>query len=268
VFDDRARKAKTGVVSARLRPALAVVDPDCAVTLPPSVVAASGFDVLSHALESYTARPFATRPRPERPALRPSSQGANPWSDMGCGEALRLAGRYLLRAVQDRHDAEAREGMAWAASLAGIAFGNAGVHLPHAMSYAVSGLVREFRMPGYPEEEPLVPHGVSVMVNAPAVVRHVAGTSPGRHLEAAAWLGADVAGAGPGDAGELLAAHLVGMMRAAGVPNGVSGVGYAEADLPALAAGTIPQARLLANAPQVVTEEDLRALFRSAFAYW
>jgi alcohol dehydrogenase class IV len=268
VFDDRARKAKTGIVSARLRPALAVVDPDCAATLPASVVAASGFDVLSHALESYTARPFTARPRPERPCLRPSSQGANPWSDMGCGEALRLAGRYLLRAVRDRDDAEAREGMAWAASLAGIAFGNAGVHIPHAMSYAVSGLVRDFRMPGYPEDEPLVPHGVSVMVNAPAVVRAIADTNPGRHLQAAAWLGADVAGAGPGDAGELLAAHLVGMMRSAGVPNGVSGVGYAEEDLPALAAGTIAQTRLLANAPQAVSEEDLRALFRSAFAYW
>jgi len=268
VFDDRARKAKTGIVSPRLRPALAVVDPECAATLPASVVAASGFDVLSHALESYTARPFAARPRPERPPLRPASQGANPWSDMGCGEALRLAGRYLLRAVADRDDTEAREGMAWAASLAGIAFGNAGVHLPHAMSYAVSGLVRDFRMPGYPEEDPLVPHGVSVMVNAPAVVRHLAGTSPGRHLEAAAWLGAEVGGLGLEDAGEVLAARLVGMMRSAGLPNGVSGVGYGEADLPALAAGTTAQARLLANAPRAVSDEDLRVLFRVALRCW
>src|SRR5262249_12661620 len=157
--------------------------------------AASGFDVLCHALESYTARPFSARARPDRPSQRPMSQGANPWSDIGSREALELSGRYLVRAVVDAADDEAREGMAWAATLAGVGSGNAGVHLPHAMSYAVSGLVRSFRMPGYPEEEPLVPHGVSVVVGAPAVFRALAGTSPARHLSAAAWLGADVRGA-------------------------------------------------------------------------
>lgn len=268
VFDDRARKAKTGIASRRLRPALALVDPACAATLPASVVAATGFDVLCHALESYTARPFTARPRPAKPALRPMSQGRNPWSDMGCQKALELAGRYLVRAARDAADDEAREGMAWAATLAGIAFGNAGVHLPHAMSYAVSGLVREFRMPDYPDHEPLVPHGVSVVVNAPSVFRAMAATSPARHLEAAAWLGADTRDAKPEDAGEVLAAELVRMMRATGIPNGVSGVGYGEADIPALAAGTIVQARLVDNAPRKVDERDLEALFRGALGYW
>ncbi len=268
VFDDRTRKAKTGIASSRLRPSLALVDPSAAATLPPSVVAASGFDVLSHALESITARPFTARPRPDRPSLRPMSQGANPWSDMGCREALELSGRYLLRAVRDAADVEAREGMAWAATLAGIAFGNAGVHLPHAMSYAVSGLCRSFRMPGYPDGEPLVPHGVSVVVNAPSVFRATAETSPARHLAAAGWLGADVRGASDRDAGEVLAAHLVAMMREAGVPNGLTGVGYGEADLPALSVGAAAQARLVDNAPRRVTGEGLEALFRGALAYW
>jgi alcohol dehydrogenase class IV len=196
------------------------------------------------------------------------SQGRNPWSDLGCREALQLAGRYYLRAVRDAADDEAREGMAWAATLAGIAFGNAGVHLPHAMSYAVSGLVHAFRMPGYPDGEPLVPHGVSVAVSAPSVFRAIAPTSPARHLDAAAWLGADVRGAAPEDAGEALAAHLAAMMRGAGLPNGLSGVGYGEADLPALAAGTIVQARLVDNAPRPVTEDDLAALFRGALTCW
>jgi alcohol dehydrogenase class IV len=267
VFDDLARKAKTGIASRRLRPALALVDPECASTLPAGVVAASGFDVLCHALESYTARPFTRRPSPARPALRPMSQGANPWSDMGCREALKLAGQYLVRAVRDASDMEAREGMAWAATLAGIAFGNAGVHLPHAMSYAVSGLVRSFQMPGYPAGEPLVPHGVSVIVNAPSVFRSLVATSPARHLEAAALLGADVHGAGEGEAGEVLAVHLVRMMSATGIPNGLSGVGYGQADLDALVAGTMVQARLLDNAPRPVTEADLAALFRGALSY-
>jgi alcohol dehydrogenase class IV len=158
--------------------------------------------------------------------------------------------------------------MAWAATLAGIAFGNAGVHLPHAMSYAISGLCRDFRMEGYPDDEPLVPHGVSVIVSAPAVFRLIAETSPARHLDAAARLGAELRGAGDADAGEALAAQLASMMRAAGIPNGISAVGYGEADLAALAAGTAVQARLVDNAPRRVGEDDLRALFRSALACW
>jgi alcohol dehydrogenase class IV len=267
VFDDRGRKAKTGIVSRRLRPAMAIVDPTAAATLPASVVAASGFDVLCHALESYTARPFTRRPRPARGSQRPMSQGANPWSDMGCRAALELAGRYLVRAVRDASDTEAREGMAWAATLAGIAFGNAGVHLPHAMSYAVSGLVRDFRMPGYPDE-PLVPHGVSVVVNAPAVFRLLAAECPAQHLEAAGWLGADLSGATTADAGEVLVSQLVAMMRATGIPNGIGGVGYGEADLPALVAGTIVQTRLVDNAPRAITGDDLGAMFRSALTCW
>ncbi len=268
VFDDRARRAKTGIVSRRLRPTLAIVDPSSAGSLPPSVVAASGFDVLSHALESYSARSFGARARPSSAVTRPMSQGRNPWSDMGCREALALAGRFLVRAVQDADDTEAREGMAWAATLAGIAFGNAGVHLPHAMSYAVSGMVRDFHMPGYPDHEPLVPHGVSVIVNAPAVFRFLAQTSPARHLDAASWLGADVRGAAPADAGEILAARLVAMMQATGIPNGISGVGYGVRDLAALTAGTIVQKRLIDNAPRPVGSEELSALFRGALAYW
>jgi alcohol dehydrogenase class IV len=196
------------------------------------------------------------------------SQGRNPWSDIGSREALDLLGRFLVRATLDASDAEAREGLSWAATLAGIAFGNAGVHLPHAMSYAVSGLVRDFRMPGYPEGAPLVPHGVSVAVNAPSVFRFTAGTDPTRHMDAAVRLGADSRGALPTDAGELLAAELVRLMRKVGIPNGIGGVGYNEADLSALAAGTIVQTRLVDNAPRKVTEDELVALFHGAIAYW
>ena len=192
VFDLLSMKAKTGIASTMLRPTRALVDPDVTSTLPANVVAASGFDVLSHALESYTARPYDRRPAPERPSQRPSSQGSNPWSDLGCREALRLLGRYLVRAVGDRSDTEARHHVMWAATLAGIAFGNAGCHVPHAMSYSVAGLVKEFRPDGYPPGDPIVPHGMSVIVNSPAVFRATAATDPARHLEGAALLGAAV----------------------------------------------------------------------------
>lgn len=268
IFDWVEKGVKTGIVSRRLRPTLALIDPVTTYTLPPTVVAASGFDVLSHALESYTALPYTRRARAERPSLRPMSQGANPWSDFGCEKALQLTGAYLERAVRDASDHEARDGMMWAATLAGIAFGNAGVHLPHGMSYAVAGGVRDFRARGYPQEEPMVPHGMSVIVNAPAVFRFTADACPERHLEAAGWLGADLGAATPADAGEIVASRLIALMQTCGIPNGVGGVGYGEADLPTLAAGAWAQQRLIRNAPKAVGERDLGELFRGALRYW
>ncbi|MCA1825865.1 MAG: iron-containing alcohol dehydrogenase [Myxococcales bacterium] len=262
VCDVLSLRAKTGIASPRLRPTLALVDPSCTATLPAEVVAASGFDVLCHALESYTARPFTARAK----GPRPMSQGANPWSDMGSREALRLCGAHLVEAVQG--DLQAREKLSWAATLAGIAFGNAGVHVPHAMAYSVAGLVREFRMSGYPQDEPMVPHGVSVVVSAPAAFRFTASACPERHLEAAALLGADLRGATPNDAGELVARALEKAMQATRVPNGIGAVGYTGNDLSALTKGAFVQQRLLGNSPRDVSEADLGGIFTAALRYW
>jgi alcohol dehydrogenase class IV len=243
-------KAKTGIASARLRPSLALVDPTCTYTLPPEVVAASGFDVLCHALESYTARPFDAR---ARGLPRPMSQGRNPWSDLGSKEALRIGGANLVMAVEGSESA--RDQLAWAATLAGVAFGNAGVHIPHAMAYAVAGLVRDFNMDGYPRDEPMVPHGVSVVLNAPAAFRFTASTNEERHREAAHLLG---------DRDGDLSRALEDMMRRARVPVGLTSVGYGKDDVPALMKGTIVQKRLLSNAPRDVGEAELLALFEEA----
>jgi alcohol dehydrogenase class IV len=267
IFDWVALHAKTGIASPRLRPSEAIVDPRCASTMPGEVVAASGMDVLCHAIESYTARPFTRRAAPGVPTARPMSQGANPWSDVGCREALRLLGRYLVRAVRDATDGEARAQVMWAATLAGIAFGNAGVHAPHAMAYAVAGRVREYRPAGYPDA-PLVPHGMAVAVNAPAVVRYTGETAPARHLEAAELLGGDVRGAGAGDGGELLAAEIIRLMREIAMPNGIGGVGYGAEDIDGLVEGTLPQQRLLGNAPCELPREVLAGLFERAQRYW
>ncbi len=266
IFDWLALHAKTGIASPRLRPSEAIVDPRTTATLPANVVAASGMDVLCHALESYTARPFTRRAAPALPSARPMSQGANPWSDLGCREAMRLAATYLVRAVRDANDSEAREQIMWAATLAGIAFGNAGVHAPHAMAYAVAGRVREFSPAGYPPG-PLVPHGMAVAVGAPSVFRAFSRFATARHLEAAALLGADTRGARDDDAGELLAGAVLALSRAIGIPNGIAAVGYTEADVPDLVAGTLPQQRLLANAPCDVDANCLRELFSAALSY-
>lgn len=267
VFDYLSLEAKTGIAAPELRPRRALIDPDVTVSLPSSVVAATAFDVLSHALESYTARPFTRRSAPDDPSLRPMSQGANPWSDLGCREALRLLGRYMTRAVADAEDAEAREQVMWAATLAGIAFGNAGVHLPHGMSYSVSGLVRSFRPDGYPQDEPMVPHGMSVIVNAPAVFARTAPIFPERHWEGAQLLGGDQA-ATVDDAGDVLAATLTDLMRATAMPNGLGGVGYDESDIESLTRGAAVQRRLLDNAPLPVDEALLSELYHDALSYW
>jgi hydroxyacid-oxoacid transhydrogenase len=267
VFDYLALHAKTGIASRRLRPTHALIDPSATRSLPAMVVAASGFDVLCHAIESFTARPFTAREKPSAAAPRPMSQGQNPWSDLGSRAALELGGKYLARAVNDPSDHEAREGLAWAASLAGIAFGNSGVHLPHAMSYSVAGLVRDYRCDGYPGGEAMVPHGISVVVNAPSVFRTTAVASPQRHLEVASLLGADIRGAGPGDAGEALAGEMLRLMHATHVPLGIGALGYGSADLPALARGAIVQARLVDNAPIPVDEQAMRSLFEGALSY-
>lgn len=265
IFDLLAKQVKTGIASKRLRPSLALVDPTTTYSLPKNVVAASGFDVLSHALESYTARPYTLR---ARAAPRPMSQGANPWSDTGCEAALRKLGTYLVRAVNDTSDREARDAMMFAATLAGIAFGNSGVHVPHGMSYSVAGLVKDFRPEGYPNAEPIVPHGMSVIVNAPSVFRFTAEACPRRHLDGAIWLGADARGAAEKDAGEVLAKHLVKLMRDTGIPNGISGVGYGESDIAALSEGAFAQQRLLTNAPREIGRSELDLLFRGAMRYW
>lgn len=270
------RGFKTGIASRRLRPALAVVDPDVTRSLPAGVVAASGFDVLCHALESFTARAFTARSSPASPAERPMSQGRNPWSDLGSLEALRLCGRFLERAVRDATDDEAREAMIWAATLAGLAFGNAGVHLPHAMAYAVAGIAFQrshatepagaggFTMSGYAPDQPLVPHGISVVSSAPAAFRFTASACPERHLEAAAALGEDVSGASAEDAGAIVARCLSRLMHATAVPRDLRAIGYEEADTALLVSGTIVQRRLLDNAPRSIDETELELVFHDA----
>jgi hydroxyacid-oxoacid transhydrogenase len=225
-------------------------------------------DVLSHAIESYTALPFNQRPRPERPILRPAYQGSNPISDVWSLESLRLVSLYLERAVRDPSDDEARASMMLAAAFAGIGFGNAGVHLPHGMSYPVSGLVRGYRAPGYAVDHALVPHGVSVILNAPAVYRFVSSACPERHLRAAEILGVNVNAARLGDAGKILADRILQLMRDLRLPNGLRALGYETADIPRLVEGTLPQHRVTKLSPRPAGPEDLARLFEEAMVAW
>lgn len=268
IFDLTRMHAKTGIASRRLKPTLGLLDPENTRTMPSQVAASSGLDILSHAVESYTAIPYSSRALPEKPLLRPAYQGSNPISDVWSLQALRMCARYILRAVRDPSDDEARANMILAASYAGVGFGNAGVHLPHGMSYPVSGNVKTYQAPGYAADHPLVPHGVSVILNAPAVFRFTAQARPERHLEAAAALGVDISNARKEDAGKILAGRITWFMRELKVPNGLRELGYSSSDIPALVEGTLPQHRVTKLSPRPVGPEELAGLFESAMAIW
>lgn len=268
IFDLVEMHAKTGIAHRRLKPTLGLIDPDNTKTLPPMAAASTGLDVFSHALESYTAMPYHQRPAPERPLLRPAYQGANPISDIWSAEAVRTAAKYLPRAVEDPEDDEARGAMLMAAAYAGIGFGNAGVHVPHGMSYPVSGMVRDYRPPGYDVDWPIVPHGMAVILNAPAVFRFTGPACPERHLRAAEWLGADISDKRPDDAGRILADRVTEFMQRLGIPNGLSAVGYTNDDIPALVEGTLPQHRVTKLSPRPIGAEELTALFEDAMVAW
>src|SRR5690606_33519405 len=250
IFDLVELRAKTGIAHRALRPSMGILDPHNTRSMPPMVAACAGFDVLSHAIESLTALPYSERPAPEKPHLRPAYQGANPISDIWAARAIELMSRAIVRAVEHPDDDEARGEMLLAAAYAGIGFGNAGVHLPHGMSYPVSGMVRDYRPEGYAVDHAISPHGMSVILNAPSVFRWTAETNPERHLLAARLMGADVSDATPEEAGEVLAGAIIALMRRTGMPSGLAEVGFGPDDVPALVEGTLPQHRVTKLAPR------------------
>lgn len=268
IFDLVEMHAKTGISNLRLKPTLGLLDPNNTRTLPSQVTASTGLDVLTHAIESYTAIPFNQRPKPDRPLLRPAYQGSNPISDIWALQALRMVAEFLQRAVKDPADDEAHGMMLLAASYGGMGFGNAGVHLAHGMSYPVSGMVRDYKPEDYNVDHPIVPHGMAVILNAPAVFRFTASACPDRHLNAAETLGVDISGAKPGDAGKILADCVMEFMQSLAMPNGLSSIGYTRDDIPALVQGTLPQHRVTKLSPRPADEQDLTRIFEDALTYW
>ena len=263
VLDVLAQHVKTGISHPRLRPTLAVVDPLLTMSQPSGVTAAAGMDILCHALESWTARPFSSYDR-KKPEERVPYCGANPVADMWAEKAMSLLATSFRRAVAHGDDEEAREQMALAATFAGMGFGNAGVHIPHANAYPIAGRVKDFRPAGYPDEEPMVPHGMAVSLTAPEAFRFTFDASPERHLRAAAVLDPRCEGSGA----DLLPDVLRTLMRDIEIPNGLGAVGYDEGDVSDLVEGAVKQQRLLATAPKDVTDEDLAAILTGSLELW
>ena len=268
IFDLEEMHAKTGIASLKLKPTIGILDANNTRTLPPVVTAATGLDVLTHAIESYTAIAYYQRPKAERPILRPAYQGSNPIGDLWALEALRLMSKYLYRAFNDPEDVEARGMMLLAACFGGIGFGNAGLHLAHGMSYPVSGMVRDYKPEDYKTDHAIVPHGMAVVLNAPAVFRFTASACPERHLKAAEALGVDISKASLDDAGKIVSDRIIEFMQNLKIPNGLSAIGYTTDDIPELVKGTLPQHRVTKLSPKPAGAEELTRLFEDAMTYW
>ena len=264
VMDVLAQRVKTGISHQRLRPTLAVVDPALTMTQPAGVTASAGMDILCHALESYTARPYTSNDR-KKPEQRVPYCGSNPISDMWSEKAMSLLASSFRRAVHNGDDPQARREMALAATFAGLGFGNAGVHIPHANAYPIAGQVRDFHPRDYPADEPMVPHGMAVSLTAPEAFRFTFEASPERHLRAAELLAPSAeTAAGP----DALPSVLADLMRDIGIPAGVGAVGFFESDVDDLVDGALKQQRLLATAPRDVDAESLSGIFRRSMSLW
>jgi len=261
-------KVKTGISHAYIRPSMAIIDPLNTLTMPPMVTAACGMDVLTHAIESYTAVPFDTRPKPQSPAVRAPYIGSNIIADLWSYRAIGLAGKYIRRAVHLPTDLEARYHMLAGSTFAGIGFGNAGVHIPHALGYPIAGMVKNYYPPDYNADEPMVPHGISVSVTAPESFKFTAPSQYERHLKVAEALGYDVEGIPVYEGGECLAQALIDTMKDINFPNGIGALGYDEKDIPGLVEGGWQQQRLLTISPRKPTREDLTRIFQNSISSW
>ncbi|OZM71606.1 alcohol dehydrogenase [Amycolatopsis antarctica] len=258
VIDFLGLHLKAGVSHPRLRPSLAVVDPRTLLTLPPEVTAASGMDVLSHALESYTAIRYDAKSAPEDPMRRPAFCGSNPISDVWCEMALGLVGKHLRAAVCNGRDLHARTQMALASTYAGTGFGNAGTHLPHANAYPVAGAVKDYQAAGYPPM-PMVPHGQAVSVTAAAVFRWTYPADPERHLRAAELLSGRTFTRT--DGAEALPGVLTELMADIGMPPGLRSFGYEEKNIGELVDGTMKQTRQMAVVPRPLDRAAAERIF-------
>ncbi len=266
VLDVLSLKVKTGISHWRLRPTLAVIDPLLTMSLPPEVSAAAGMDIVCHALESYTARWYATFPR-RKAEERVTYCGSNPVSDLWCEKAMTLIAKSFRRAVHHgAEDQQARADMMMAATFAGMGFGNSGVHIPHANAYPIAGMVKDYRPAGYPQHEAMVPHGQAVSLTAPEAFRFSFPSAPERHLRAAELMAPDKEKLN--DPAEQLPQVLIDLMREIGIPNGIGAVGYDESDVPDLVSGTMKQQRLLATCPRPAGEEEIAQIFRNSIENW
>jgi alcohol dehydrogenase len=250
VLTDAANRIKVGILSNYLRPRLALVDPRLTLSCPAKVTADSGIDALTHAIEAYTAVDNTHFPLPSGETS--CYQGRNPLAEALAERAIALVGRHLARAVAHPADLPAREGMALAATLGGLAFSNVGVALVHAMEYPVGGAVH-------------CSHGAGNGLLLPFVMRYNLPTRQSEFARIATLLGENTAGLDDVGAAERAIAAVERLQRQIGLPQRLRDLGVAPDQLPAFAAKAFSIKRILRVNPRPVTQDDIESIFRAAW---
>ncbi len=247
-------EVKFGITNEYLMPSLAIVDPLNTLSMPQHVTASTGLDALMHAIEAYTARTYSTRQRPDDVCLRPAYVGSNPFTDALAEKSIELISKYLRRAYNNGLDLEARYWMSLASYLAGIALGNAGTHISHAISLVLGGITN-------------APHGVCAALTAPALLDVLANVIPERVARIYELLGGNEGGSVKEKA--LRASNMVKeLMSELEVPNGLLELGIKEEQIPLIAERTLMMRRLLAQSPIEVSKGVIEKILRKSLSLW
>ena len=250
VLTDTANKMKVSTLSNFLRPALAVVDPELTLSCPPKVTADSGIDALTHAIEAYTAIDFSRLEAGAGDEV--AYQGKHPLGDCLAERAISLIGRQLPAAVKDGNDAEAREGMALAATLAGMAFSNCAVALVHALEYPLGGAIH-------------VSHGAGNGLLLPFVMRFNLPERKAAFARIASLLGENITGLTEDAAAERAIIAVERLREEIGIPLRIRDIGGKQDQLPGFAAKAFAIKRLMAVNPRQASEQDLLGILKAAY---
>ncbi len=250
VFTDSEKQIKVSCLSQFLRPAAAIVDPLLTVSCPAKVSADSGIDALTHAIEAYTAIDNADYALPD--GERSVYQGKNAFADMVAEKAIVLVGQFLRRAVQNGNDLEARDGMALAGTLGGLAFSNAGVALVHAMEYPVGAAVH-------------VSHGAGNGLLLPFVMRYNFTAKRQCFAEIASLLGEKLDGLDEVLQAERAIAAVEQLRNDIGIPRRLRDLGVTESQLPAFAEKALAVKRLMRVNPRYPSLAEIEQIYRQAW---
>lgn len=236
ILSDEEDQLKKGVVSPYLLPRVAIVDPELTVTMPPHITAATGMDALTHAVEAYIS----------------INANASPVTDALALEAIRIISRSLRTAVANGRHREARESMAMASLMAGIAFANAGVGAVHALAYPLGA---QFHLP----------HGVANAVLLPYVMEWNMLGALSRFKDMALAMGERVEGLSERAAAERFVEAVKQLSADIRIPSRLRDLGVTAEAIPGMAEGASKVTRLLANNPRQLSVDDIREIYERAF---
>ncbi|WP_211828301.1 L-threonine dehydrogenase [Kistimonas asteriae] len=232
IITDEKRHVKMAIVDKNTTPIMSVNDSALMKGMPASLTAATGMDALTHAVEAYV------------------STIATPVTDCCALKAIKLIASYLRRAVDNGEDMEARDQMAYAQLLAGMAFNNASLGYVHAMAHQLGGFYD-------------LPHGVCNAVLLPHVQQYNAQVSPGRLADVARAMGKDVEGMEAPQAAEKALEAIRDLSASVGIPAGLRELNVKEEDLDLLAENALKDACGLTN-PKQATHDEIVAIYRNA----